>query len=97
MKQVSVKKWAGIICGAVLVVAVAAVGTIMLLRVDEEQARQAALSAAGEGEIVSMEMSNEGLWNEYEYVISGTDGWYKIEVNGFGSITEMEHSSRPLN
>lgn len=42
------------------------------------------------GEIVSQEVSSEGLWNEYSYGIVNGDTWYDIEISGFGNVTEME-------
>ena len=93
MKNLSVKKLAGIAAGAVAVLAVIAVVAIFALRVDSAEARQIALDAAGGGEVVAQEVSSEGLWNEYSYKIVNGDTWYDIEVSGFGSVTEMESST----
>ena len=41
-------------------------------------------------DIVSVEVSSEGLWNEYGFVIENGDRWYKIEIGGFGGISEIE-------
>lgn len=90
MKHLSVKKLVGIIVGAVVVLAVIALAAIFALRVDSAEARQIALDAAGGGEVVSQEVSREGLWNEYSYGIVNRDTWYDIEVSGFGNVTEME-------
>ena len=90
MKHLSVKKLVGIIVGAVVVLAVIALAAIFALRVDSAEAQQIALNAAGGGEIVSQEVSSEGLWNEYSYGIVNGDTWYDIEVSGFGNVTEME-------
>ena len=90
MKNVSVKKLAGIVVAAVAVLIIVAVVAIFALRVDSAEARQIALNAAGGGEIVTQEVSSEGLWNEYSYGIVNGDTWYDIEISGFGNITEME-------
>ena len=52
-----------------------------------------ALDTVGGGEIVSQEVSSEGLWNEYSYEIINGDTWYDIEISGFGSVTELESVS----
>ena len=90
MKHLSVKKLVGIIVGAVVVLAVIALAAIFALRVDGTEARQIALDTAGGGEVISQEVSSEGLWNEYSYKIVNGDPWYDIEVSGFGNVTEME-------
>ena len=90
MKHLSVKKLVGIIVGAVVVLAVIALAAIFALRVDGTEARQMALDTAGGGEVISQEVSSEGLWNEYSYKIVNGDTWYDIEVSGFGNVTEME-------
>ena len=90
MKNVSVKKLAGIVVAVVAVLIIVAVVAIFALRVDSAEAQQIALNAAGGGEIVTQEVSSEGLWNEYSYGIVNGDTWYDIEVSGFGNITEME-------
>ena len=53
MKTMSVKKIIAIIVGAVAVLAVAALVAVFALRVDDAQARQVSLDAAGGGEVVS--------------------------------------------
>lgn len=60
MKNLSVKKLAGIAAGAVAVLAVIAAVAIFALRVDSSEAQQIALDAAGGGEIISRETSSEG-------------------------------------
>ena len=90
MKNVSVKKLAGIVVAVVAVLIIVAVVAIFALRVDSAEARQIALNAAGGGEIVTQEVSSQGLWNEYSYGIVNGDTWYDIEISGFGNITEME-------
>ena len=90
MKNMSVKKMAAMIVGAAAVLAVIALAAVFALRVDSAEARQIALDAAGGGEVVSQEVSSEGLWNEYSYKIVNGDTWYDIEVSGFGNVTEME-------
>ena len=90
MKNMSVKKIIGIAVGAAAALAIVAVVAVFALRVDSAEAQQVALDAAGGGEIVAREISSEGLWNEYSYVIVNGDTWYDIEISGFGNITEME-------
>ena len=90
MKNLSLKKLVGIVIGAVAALAVLALVAVFALRVDSAEARQIALDAAGGGEVVSQEVSSEGLWNEYSYGIVNGDTWYDIEVSGFGNVTEME-------
>ena len=90
MKNLSLKKLVGIVIGAVAALAVIALAAVFALRVDSAEARQIALDAAGGGEVVSQEVSSEGLWNEYSYGIVNGDTWYDIEVSGFGNVTEME-------
>ena len=90
MKHLSVKKLVGIIVGAVVVLAVIALAVFFALRVDGTEARQIALDTAGGGEVISQEVSSEGLWNEYSYKIVNGDTWYDIEVSGFGNVTEVE-------
>ena len=51
------------------------------------------MNGVGGGEIVSQEVSSEGLWNEYSYEIINGDTWYDIEISGFGSVTELESVS----
>ena len=93
MKNMSVKKIVGIAVAAVIALAVIAVAAVMMLRVDAAQAQQIAMDTAGGGEIVSQEVSSEGLWNEYSYEIINGDTWYDIEISGFGSVTELESVS----
>ena len=90
MKNLSVKKLTGIVIGAAAALAVAALAAVFTRRVDSAEARRIALDAAGGGEIVSQEVSREGLWNEYSYGIVNGDTWYDIEVGGFGHVTELE-------
>ena len=90
MKNMSVKQMAAMIVGAAAVLAVVAVAAVLALRVDSTEAQQIALDAAGGGEIVSQEVSTEGLWNEYSYGIVNGDTWYDIEISGFGNVTEVE-------
>ena len=90
MKNMSVKKLAAMIVGAAAGLAVVDVAAVLALRVDSAEAQQIALDAAGGGEIVSQEVSSEGLWNEYSYGIVNGDTWYDIEISGFGNVTEVE-------
>ena len=89
MSKIS-KKVIGIVAGVIVVVIVAGIAAVMAFRVDSAKAEQIALEQAGGGEIVQQEISSEGLWNEYSYVIQNGDSWYEIEVGGFGSVTDME-------
>ena len=93
MKNMSVKKIVAMIVGAAAVLAVAAVAAVLELPVDSAEAQQIALDTVGGGEIVSQEVSSEGLWNEYSYEIINGDTWYDIEISGFGSVTELESVS----
>ena len=90
MKNLSLKKLAAIVIGAAAALAVIALAAVFILRVDAAEARQIALDAAGGGEVIRQEVSSEGLWNEYSYVIVNGDTWYDIGITGFGSIEEME-------
>ena len=90
MKNMSVKKMAGIAVAAVVALVVIGVAAVLALRIDAAQAQQIALDTAGGGEVVSQEISSEGLWNEYSYVIVNGDSWYDIEISGFGNVTELE-------
>lgn len=85
MKKLSVKKIAAIVIGAA-----AALVAVFALRIDAAEARQIALDTAGGGEVIGQEISSEGLWNEYSYVIVNGSTWYDIEVSGFGRVTELE-------
>ena len=89
-KKLSTGGIIGIIAGAVAAVAVIALALIFTFRVDGNHARAIALEAAGGGEVIQATYENEGLWNEYEFVIQSGDMWYNIEVGGFGQITGME-------
>ena len=62
----------------------------MNVEIDAAEARQIALDTAGGGEVIGQEISSEGLWNEYSYVIVNGSTWYDIEVSGFGRVTELE-------
>ena len=90
MKKFSKKGMIGIIVGAVVVIAAVAFILIMTLRESTGEARDIALKESGGGDIVSEEVSSEGLWNEYGFVIENGDRWYKIEIGGFGGISEIE-------
>ena len=95
MKNMSVKKIVAMIVGAAAVLAVAAVAAVLALRVDSAEAQQIALDTVGGGEIVSQEVSSEGLWNEYSYEIINGDTWYDIEISGFGSAGERQQPVSP--
>lgn len=90
MKNLSVKKIAAIVIGAAAALAVVALIAVFALRIDAAEARQIALDTAGGGEVIGQEISREGLWNEYSYVIVNGDTWYDIEISGFGSVEELE-------
>ena len=93
MKHLSLKKKIALGCAAALLIAAGALAGIRLLQVDPAQAREIALSTAGGGEIVAQEMSREGLFSEYSYTIVNGSQWYEIELNGFGTVTELEQGS----
>ena len=90
MKNLSVKKIAAIVIGAAAALAVVALIAVFALRIDAAEARQIALDTAGGGEVIGQEISSEGLWNEYSYVIVNGSTWSDIEVSGFGRVTELE-------
>ena len=90
MKKLGKKAIIGICAGGVLLVAAVAVILIIVLRVNPVEAQNIALSQTGGGEIVSQEVSTEGLWNEYSYTIVNGDNWYEIEIGGFGGIEEFQ-------
>ena len=90
MKNLSVKKIAAIVIGAAAALAAVALDAVFALRIDAAEARQIALDTAGGGEVIGQEISSEGLWNEYSYVIVNGSTWYDIEVSGFGRVTELE-------
>lgn len=90
-KNLSKKVRALIIIGAVVVVGLGAVlAGSLLMRVDVGKAREAALAAAGGGEIMGQEIDQEGLWNEYSFDIMNGNTWYEVEVNSFGRVTGLE-------
>ena len=79
------------IAGAIIVAAAAiTLATSLLLQVDADGARAAALSAVGGGEVVGQELDREGLWTEYTYHIRSGNNWYEVEVNPFGTVTGLE-------
>ena len=69
MKNMSIKKIIGIIIGVVVVIGIVALILIMSLKIDSFEAQDIALKKSNGGEIVSEEISNEVLWNEYSYKI----------------------------
>ena len=93
MKKLSKRKWIGIAAGGGAALAVICLLGSAALQVDVSRARQIALEQAGGGEIVAEEVSREGLWKEYNYVVVNGDHWYDLELNGFGMVTELERSS----
>ena len=76
---------------AIVVLAAVLIGSLAL-RVDVTQARETSLAAAGGGEVISQEIDQEGLWNEYSFDIMNGDMWYEVEINAFGSVTGLESS-----
>ena len=92
MKKIGKKGIAAIIGAVIALVAVAviALAAILILRIDGEQAQQIAIQQAGGGEIISQEVSREGLWNEYSYIVVNGDRWVKIDITVFGNIEEIE-------
>ena len=92
-KTLSKKIRALIIAGgsAVILLAAALIASLVL-RADVAEAREAALAAAGGGEIVGQEIDQEGLWNEYSFDIINGDIRYEVELNAFGRVTGLESS-----
>lgn len=93
MKKLGIKGIIGIAVGVVIILLAGGFAAVMLLRVDPAEAQNIALSQTGGGEIVSQEVSSEGLWNEYSYTIVNGDTWYEIEIGGFGGIEGIESGS----
>lgn len=91
LKNLSGKVRALLIAGiaAVVILAAVLIGSLAL-RVDAAQAQEAALAAAGGGEVVGQEIDQEGPWNEYSFDIVNGDVWYEVEVNAFGRVTGLE-------
>lgn len=91
LKNLSGKVPTLVIAGIMVVAVLTAVliGSLAL-RVDAAEARETALAAAGGGEVVSQEIDQEGLWNEYSFHIMDGDTWYEVEVNAFGHVTGLE-------
>ncbi len=98
LKNLSGKAHILVIAGIAMVMVLAAVliGSLAL-RVDVTKAREAALAAAGGGEVVGQEIDQEGLWNEYSFDIMNGDTWYEVEVNAFGRVTGLESSQGGYN
>lgn len=86
----SVKKIVAIVAGAIVALVIVIIAAILLLRIDAAEAEQIALEYTGGGEIVEREISSEGLWKEYDYIIQNGDQWYNIEISGFGNIEDIE-------
>ena len=75
---------------SIAVIAVIAFAAALAMRTDVTKAQNAALAAAGGGEIISQEVENEWLWSEYSFDIMNGDTWYEVEVNTFGKVTGLE-------
>ncbi len=90
MKHITKKKAVGLGLGSIVIALIIGFIAVMMLKVDSQEARNIAMEQAGGGEIVAEEISNEGLWNEYSYVIINGDRWYDIEIGGFGGVNEVE-------
>ena len=69
----SVKKIVAIVAGAIVALVIVIIAAILLLRIDAAEAEQIALEYTGGGEIVEREISSEGLWKEYDYIIQNGD------------------------
>ena len=93
MKKLGIKGIIGIAVGVVIILLAGGFAAVMLLRVDPAEAQNIALSQTGGGEIVSQEVSSEGLWNEYSYTIVNGDTWYQVDISGFGTVEELETGS----
>ena len=89
MKQISKKGIIGLVGGIVAIFIIGLI-LVLILRVDSQEAQRIAMEQVGGGEVVSEEISREGLWNEYSYVIVNGDRWYDIEIGGFGGVSEIE-------
>lgn len=92
-KKLSGKSRALILAGiaAAAVLAAVLIGSLVL-SVDVTKAREAALAAAGGGEVVGQEIDQEGLWKEYSFDILNGGTWYEVDVNAFGTVTSLESS-----
>ena len=84
------KKMVKIAGAAVAAAAAVWIAALLLLRIDSQEARNIALECSGGGEVISQEISSEGLWNEYSFVIQNGNTWYDIEITGFGRVEELE-------
>ena len=81
-----------LVAGVVLGLALVGFAASLLLRVSAERAREIALSATGGGQVMAQSIDREGFWNEYSFQISNNGAWYEVEVDSFGTVTELESS-----
>ena len=79
-------KWIGLFI-AIIVIFVA---VVMTQRIDSQEAQNIALEQAGGGKIVAQEIDKGLLLNEYSYTVQNGENWYQVDINGFGSVEEVE-------
>ena len=79
-------KWIGLFV-AVIVIFIA---VVMTQRIDSQEAQNIALEQAGGGKIVAQEIEKGLLLNEYSYTVQNGENWYQVDINGFGSVEEVE-------
>ena len=90
----SKKKIAGVSAGLIAILIIGTLILVFVLRIDSGKAESIAMEQAGGGQIVSREISRDGLWNEYSYVIHNGEQWYEIEIGGFGQVDELKSGPR---
>lgn len=90
VKTISTKKIIGIIIFLAAAIVLLIFAGLLTFRVDTSEARRSALKQSGGGKILSESIDDEGLWNDYTYIIQNGNTWYEIEVSGFGNITEVK-------
>ena len=79
-------KWIGLFV-AIIVIFIA---VVMTQRIDSQEAQNIALEQAGGGKIVAQEIDKGLLLNEYSYTVQNGENWYQVDINGFGSVEEVE-------
>lgn len=94
-KNFSAKKKIGAAAAAVIAAGLISLLIMFFMKTDYMEAKQKALLCAGANpQIISEESDNEFLFlNEYSFEIYSDNGYYEIEINAFGTITSVEHSS----
>lgn len=79
-------KWIGLSIGVIVIFVV----VVLTQRIDSQEAQNIALEQAGGGKIVAQEIDKGLLLNEYSYTVQNGDNWYKVDINGFGNVEEIE-------